>query len=548
MRPGAHGAVSYPAPARLSTFPVRRRYDIVVVGAGTAGSVLAARLSEDPGRDVLVVDAGPLPRGPAGFGPALLDGLLVPGAQPNHPATSAHPVRLTPTRPWLVPRGRVLGGSSTVNGGYFVRARREDFDRWAAAGNPAWSYERVLPFLRALENDLDHGAGLLHGDRGPMRVRRNLPDHPAAAAFRDAAHALGFPDDPDKNGQAPPGFGPVPSNVVDGVRRNAGLSYLPPEVLDRPNLTALGGHAARRVVIEKGRATGVVVEHAGHRFVLDAGTVVLSAGALVTPHLLQLSGIGPRDDLERAGIPVVRDAPAVGSGFSDHPQVVLEWAPRDVWDEPSGSWLGGCLHLTSTGGTLVGADSEGGPGDLEILQSLVPLSHLVTGGADGAGGPLPFLVSAVAPRRTGRLRLRSADPAAPLAVDYGYLGSREDRGRLRDGVRVAAALLETPPFARIAHGPLGPGPGVLDHDDTLDQWIREHLGTAQHTCGTVPMGPADDPRSAAVDQFGRVHGVRGLRVADTSILPDAPHRGPAATAVLIGEVIARAIRHEPGRP
>ncbi|CAM5575706.1 Oxygen-dependent choline dehydrogenase [Streptomyces hirsutus] len=203
-------------------------------GRRNGGVGLAARLSEDPDRDVLVVDAGPLPRGPAGFGPALLDGLLVPGAQPNHPATSAHPVCLTPTRPWLVPRGRVLGGSSTVNGGYFVRARREDFDRWAAAGNPAWSYERVLPFLRALENDLDHGDGPLHGDRGPMRIRRGRPDHPAAAAFRDAAHALGFPDDPDKNDQAPPGFGPVPSNVIDGVRRNAGLSDPPPRCSTAP--------------------------------------------------------------------------------------------------------------------------------------------------------------------------------------------------------------------------------------------------------------------------------------------------------------------------
>ncbi|MEF9901692.1 mycofactocin dehydrogenase MftG [Streptomyces sp. P9-A2] len=540
MRTCAHGPS--PVPHRRDTAPVRRAYDVVVVGAGTAGSVLAARLTEDPDRRVLVVDAGPLPRGAAGFGPALLDACLVPGAQPNHPATHAHPVRLTPERPWLVPRGRVLGGSSTVNGGYFVRARREDFDRWAAAGNPAWSYERVLPYLRALENDLDHGAGPLHGDGGPMRVRRGRLDHPAAAAFRDAAHALGFPDDPDKNDQAPPGFGPVPANVVDGVRRNAGLSYLPPEVLDRPNLTVLGGAAARRVVIENGRATGVVVEHDGRRSVLDADAVVLCAGALATPHLLQLSGIGPRADLERVGIPLVRDAPAVGSGFSDHPQVVLEWTPREAWDEPSGSWLGGCLHLTSPSGGPAGPDGGDGPGDLEILQSLVPMSGLVTGGAGTAGGPLPFLVSALTPRLTGRLRLRSADPATPLSIDYGYLGGPDDHRRLREGVRVTAALLASPPFADVARGLVDPGREVLDDDRSLDQWIRGHLGTAQHTCGTVPMGPADDPGHAAVDQFGRVHGVRGLRVADTSILPDTPHRGPAATAVLIGEVVAEAMR------
>ncbi|MFF3896264.1 GMC family oxidoreductase [Streptomyces sp. NPDC001812] len=535
MSTGAHGPS--PVPHR----PGARAHDVVVVGAGTAGSVLAARLTEDPDRRVLVVDAGPLPRGAAGFGPALLDARLVPGAQPDHPATHAHPVHLTPERPWLVPRGRVLGGSSTVNGGYFVRARREDFDRWAAAGNPAWSYERMLPFLRALENDLDHGAGPVHGAKGPMRVRRGRLDHPAAAAFRDAAHALGFPDDPDKNDQAPPGFGPVPANVVDGVRLNAGLSYLPPEVLDRPNLTVLGGTAAHRVVIENGRATGVVVGHGGRRSVLDAGTVVLCAGALATPHLLHLSGIGPRADLERLGVPLVRDAPAVGSGFSDHPQVVLEWAPREAWEGPAGSWLGGCLHLTSSSGGPVAPGGGEGPGDLEILQSLVPMSRL-TGGTGAAGGPLSFLVSALAPRPTGRLRLRSADPAVPPHIDYGYLGGPDDRRRLREGVRVTAALLESPPLADVARGPAGPGREVLDDDRALDQWIREHLGTAQHTCGTAAMGPADDPEHAAVDQFGRVHGVRGLRVADTSILPDAPHRGPAATAVLIGEVVADAMR------
>ncbi|MGW5212300.1 GMC oxidoreductase [Streptomyces sp. NPDC004051] len=269
--------------------------------------------------------------------------------------------------------------------------------------------------------------------------------------------------------------------------------------------------------------------------------MVLCAGALATPHLLHLSGIGPCADLERLGIPLVRDAPAVGSGFSDHPQVVLEWTPREAWGPPSGSWLGGCLHLTSPGGGPVAPDGGEGPGDLEILQSLVPMSRL-TGGEGTAGGPLPFLVSAMAPRPTGRLRLCSADPAVPPRVDYGYLGRPDDRRRLREGVRVAAALLESPPLADVARGPAGPGRKILDDDRALDRWIREHLGTAQHTCGTVAMGPADDPEHAAVDQFGRVHGVRGLGVADTSILPDAPHRGPAATAVLIGEVVADAMR------
>ncbi|MFI8089491.1 mycofactocin system GMC family oxidoreductase MftG [Streptomyces sp. NPDC086080] len=516
-----------------------RRPDVVVVGAGTSGAVLAARLTEDGDRSVLLLDAGPLPRGTEGFGPALLDARLIPGAQPGHPATTTHPVRLTPRRPWLVPRGRVLGGSTTVNGGYFVRARRADFDRWAAAGNPAWAYDAVLPFLRALERDLDFGPSALHGGRGPMPVRRDRVEHPAAVAFRDAAHHLGFPRDPDKNDQAPPGFGPVPSHTVDGIRHNTGLAYLPPEVLDRANLTALGGCQVRRVVIGHGRATGVVVERDGRHAIVEAGAVVLCAGALATAHLLQLSGIGPRAELERLGLPVVRDAPAVGGRFSDHPQLVLDWTPRENLGEPAGSWLGGCLHLTSAGGVPEG---PGGPGDLEILQSLVPMAGLVSGTVSVPGAPLSFLVSDQTPRPTGRLRIRSAEAGTPPDIDYHFLSTAADLRRLREAVRVTAALLDTPSFTGVSEGLRAPGAGVLADDRALDRWIHGHLSTAQHTCGTAPMGPADDPRRAAVDQFGRVHGVRALRVADTSILPDAPQRGPAATAVLIGEVIADAIR------
>ncbi|BFO16922.1 hypothetical protein SHKM778_33100 [Streptomyces sp. KM77-8] len=241
-------------------------------------------------------------------------------------------------------------------------------------GNPAWSYANVLPHLRALETDLDHGPGELHGGEGPMRIRRVAPSHPAAVAFRDAAYALGFPPDPDKNDQGPPGFGPVPSNSVDGLRRNTALSYLTPDVLDRPNLTLLSGCRVRRVVIARDRATGVVVERDQVRTTVDAGAVVLSAGALATAHLLQLSGIGPRGCLERAGVPVVRDVPAVGARFSDHPQLALEWLPRRDLGAPADSWLGGCLHLASTG-------REEGPGDLEVLQSLTPMAGLVGGNA-----------------------------------------------------------------------------------------------------------------------------------------------------------------------
>lgn len=507
-------------------------FDVVVVGAGGSGAPLAARLSEDPDCRVLLLEAGPVPSSIAGFDARLLDARAVPGAQPDGPVNQWFPMRLTPGHDHAVARGRVLGGSTTTNGGYFIRARRADFDDWAVTGGPAWSYDGVLPLLMRLETDLDFGAPIhgtgphgtgLHGTAGPMPVSRSPIDHPAAAAFVEAAAELGFPAEPDKNEQGPEGVGPVPMNVRDGRRVNTGLAYVLP-VVGRRNLVVRQSTRVLRVRIECGRAMGVEVERHGHRETIVAGTTVLAAGALASAHLLLLSGIGPAAQLAEADVRCLVDAPSVGTCFGDHPQVVLDWRPHSQLPPSDTSWLGAALHTDGS----------------EVLQSIESMPALMAGRRTAPGEPLPLLLSAVAPASRGRLRLVSDDPSVLPRIDSGYLAEAADRAVLRDGVRMTLELLATGAF-RTVGAPDPELPSAAADDGTLDAWIAAHVGTSVHTCGSVPFGTPDGG-AGAVDPFGVVHGVAGLRVADTSILPAAPRRGPANTAVLIGELVAQAMR------
>lgn len=520
------------------------RYDTVVVGAGAGGSVVAARLSEDPARTVLLLEAGKVPRQLSEFPTSLLDASRVPGAQPAPGQHWSYPVRLTRDRTTTIFRGRVLGGSTTTNGGYFIRARREDFDTWAAAGNPDWAYDRVLPLLRDLETDHDYGASEVHGDSGPMPVRRPGRHSRAAATFAAAAAELGFAEESDKNDQGEPGFGPVPMNIgpsepaepsiATGIRWNTGLAYVVP-ALTRPNLTVLGCAAVQRIRFRGTRAVGVELLLDGKPLDVDAGEVVLCAGAFETPQILLRSGIGPEQELHRLGITPVCHLPGVARRFSDHAQVVVDWSPRVALQENEIGWLTASLNFPSSEGPS--------SGDLQILQSSVPMAVLTGQAAPHPEYPLPLLVSVHTPQATGRLRLTSADPGASLEVDYRYLATDLDRLRMREAVRTAVALISTKAFEAVSSGATGLDAATVKDDAALDEWIGGRLGTTQHACGTAPMGPIDDP-NAVVDQHGRVHRVDGLHIADTSILPTAPLRGPAATAVLIGEVVARALRHD----
>lgn len=551
----------------------------IVVGAGTAGAALAARLSEDPEHRVTVLEAGPTPRTAREFPRGLLDAATVEGAMPGHPANWSYLGHLTPDLPYTIARGRIVGGSSTINGGYFMRARPEDFARWAAVAGPDWAYDHVLPVLRDLERDLDLGARPFHGDAGPMPVRRASQKNPVARAFAAAARELGFPDEPDKNAPGSPGVGPVPQNVVDGRRINTGLAYLDP-VRDRPNLRVIGGCHVLRVIFDGTRATGVEVDAlpdgfatrdgAEHRRalreVIEADEVVLCAGGIGTPHLLLVSGVGPADQLRALDIPIVHDSPGVGRAFTDHPDLSIGWrAGRDVVDPHAPETFTTALNFSSPAGDPAG--------DLEILACVTTMGRMLTGSSSTVLGgaksaarhplatlralrgaslrrvrdqlaharDLVLLVGLQHEAARGSITLKSADPAVFPRIDYHYLSNPNDLARLRVGVRTAVALLRSRAFVGLFDRLTELDDATLDDDAALDRWMLAHLGTAIHLCGSAPMGPAADP-NAVTDGFGRVHGLERLRIADTSMLPDAPSRGPAATAVLIGELVARFIR------
>lgn len=522
-------------------------FDVVVVGAGSAGCVVANRLSADPTRRVCLIEAGSDDQAwptrwktntPVG-NPTLLN------SEKFNWGHAYAPEPRTGNRAIPAPRGRMLGGSSSVNGMIYIRGTPSDYDAWEAAGNPGWAWRDVLPAFRAHENH-EAGADEFHALGGELNVARLRQVHPASHAFVDAAATLQLRRNDDFNGASLDGFGPYEVTQKNGQRWSSARAFLHP-VRGRQNLTILTGCLTRRLVIAAGRVTGVEIARAGQIEIVPCrGEVVLSAGAIGTPQILLLSGIGPADHLRGQGIDVAVDLPGVGRNLQDHvgvPVSVLDptgtayalaprFAPRLAWE--------GVRYLLTRKGLFASNVVEAG-GFVRTRADLPApdIQYVFMAALKEHSRAIPsrpgYLITAtlLRPLSRGWLALASPDPAEKPLMVGNFLDEPQDVVSLVDGVKLLRRIVRAGPFARYAGAELLPGEAIISDED-LAAFVRRAVTTIYHPVGTAKMGPSSDPL-AVVDHHLRVRGVAGLRVADCAVMPSIVSGNTNAPAMMIGE-------------
>ena len=504
------------------------KYDVIVVGGGSAGSVVAARMAEDPDTTVLLLEAGTDYPDLASLPEDIQNGHTRTAEDEKSEHNWALRGTITEEQGEIhVAQGKVIGGGGSINGQVFLRGIPQDFDDWASWGNEEWSYTKVLPYFRKAETDLDIKDDF-HGTDGPLPISRKVGETwpVIQSAFHTACLQNGFDTTDDMNGVEPTGVGVVPMNNQKGVRMSTAITHLAP-MRHHLNLTIRGNVFARKILIENRQVTGVEVESGGEVFTVESNKVVISAGALKSPHILMLSGIGPKDQLDEYGIDVLQDTPGVGANLRNHPISPISFRVKEgIKLQPDASGVRIALRYTAKGSD----DSN------DMMMTTSSLFSPFT------GEMLPDRIGRIScvielPAGAGFVRLNSADPAVQPKFDYRYFSHPEDMRRMRDGIRLAVKMLETDAYKDVSDGRVTPTEEILTDDDALDLWIRQTVGSARHVSGTCKIGPDSDPM-AVVDQQCRVKGFQGLWIADSSVMPQVPRANANATAIMIGERVA----------
>ncbi|MFL5966571.1 MAG: GMC family oxidoreductase [Gaiellaceae bacterium] len=509
------------------------RFDDVIVGGGSAGAVIAARLSEDPARRVLLLEAGP--------DYTTIESTPHDLRESGRMSLQSHDWRLTaeavPGRTIPYPRGRVIGGSSAVNAAIALRGVPADYDEWAALGNDDWSWEKVLPHFRRLEDDPE-GDTALHGRAGPVPICRWSRDQliPTQRAFFDVCRRLGFPEVVDHNHPEAAGVGPFPQNRREGLRLSTAIAYLLP-ARGRPNLEVRPHCLVNRVLVGDDGSLAVEADQKGQREAIAGRRVTLAAGAIGSAAILLRSGIGPRAESVALGIDPVVDARGVGANLIDHAVTRVLLVPTP-----------GSCDVASPLAQIVLRYTAPGSHEFNDMQQVI-FSHVDIAAIGGAAAvaavgtelAIGLPVALERPRARGRVSLTSSDPGVQPLIELNFAADPEDLRRLREGVRLAWEIAQQEELARYVEHVALLTDETVGSDDALAAYVRATVTTQFHPCGTVRMGPADDAM-AVVDQHCRVRGIENLRVVDASIMPTIPRANINLTCIMIGEHAADWLR------
>jgi choline dehydrogenase len=525
-------------------------FDYVIIGAGSAGCVLASRLSEDPKHQVLLLEAGGHDRDWRIDMPLGVGALLKSGAHNWNYLTEPEP-HLN-NRRIAHPRGRVLGGSSSINGMVYTRGHGLDYDNWAGKhGCAGWSYADLLPYFKRSEHAAG-GSGPYRGGDGPLRVMApDLSLSPLNKAFMEAGRQAGYPLTLDSNGYQQEGFGPNEMTIAGGRRWSAVRAYLDP-ARTRPNLRIESDALVERVLFDGARSVGVRYRQKDRSCVVRAGAeIILCSGAINSPQVLMLSGIGPAEMLRQHGIPVVADRAEVGRNLQDHPDLTVQyWCGAPVTLYPAtrfpAKWQTGLRWFATRKGLAASNQFEvaayirtaAGIEHPDLKLELLPLAFQPESFAPHPGHAFQIHMTMLQAESRGAVTLKSKDPAAPPGIIFNYLSDPRDLATMRRAVRLTQEIVRQPALQAYARDEIAPG-GAGATDAELDEWIRNHIATAYHPSGTCRMG--DDPHSVLDPQL-RVRGVEGLRVVDASIMPQVVSSNTNAPTIMIAERASDLIR------